>query len=90
MECSASLQRVLRADTRAYQIFPNAEPSVTQLFDFQTWLSAAKDEEALRAGRSDSDVTLLSHLHSLLTSSEGQVPSDKPLFKPTFRFVFDA
>ncbi len=94
LECSASLERVLRADTRAQQMFPNAEPSVTQLSDFQTWLSAAKDEEASRnadyAGRSDSDVTLLSHLHSLLTSSEGQVPSDKPLFKPAFRFVFDA
>lgn len=70
-------------------MFPNAEPSVTQLSDFQTWLSAAKDEEASRnadyAGRSDSDVTLLSHLHSLLTSSEGQVPNDIPHSEPTFR-----
>jgi hypothetical protein len=45
--------------------------------DFQNWLSAAKVEEASRnadyAGRSDSDQTLLSHLHSLLTSGEGQV-----------------
>jgi hypothetical protein len=56
---------------------PNAEASVTQLSDFQNWLSAAKDEESSRnadwAGRSDSDRTLLSHLHSLLTSDEGQV-----------------
>lgn len=55
---------------------PNAEASVTQLSDFQNWLSAAKDEESSRnadwAGRSDSDRTLLSHLHSLLTSDEGQ------------------
>jgi hypothetical protein len=56
---------------------PNAEASVTQLSDFQNWLSAAKDEESSRnadwAGRSDSDPTLLSHLHSLLTSDDGQV-----------------
>ena len=73
-------------------MFPNAEPSVTQLSDFQTWLSAAKDEEASRnadyAGRSDSDVTLLSHLHSLLTSSEGQVPNDIPHSEPTFLVFF--
>jgi hypothetical protein len=56
---------------------PHAEPSITQLSDFQNWLSAAKDEESSRnqdyAGRSDSDHTLLSHLHSLLSSGEGQV-----------------
>jgi hypothetical protein len=61
-------------------LYPNAEPTVTQLSDFQTWLSAAKQEEASRnadyAGRSDSDQTLLSHLHSLLTSSDVQVDSD--------------
>jgi hypothetical protein len=58
-------------------MYPNAEPSVTQLSDFQNWLSSAKDEEASRnadyAGRSDSDQTLLSHLHALLTSGEQQV-----------------
>ena len=58
-------------------MYPNAEPSVTQLSDFQTWLLGAKTEESSRnadyAGRSDSDHTLLSHLHSLLTSGEKQV-----------------
>ena len=69
-------------------MFPNAEPSVTELSDFQTWLSAAKDEKASRKRRSDRHVTLLSHLHSLLTSSEGQVPNDIPHSEPTFRVFF--
>lgn len=30
------------------QIYPNTEPTVPQLLDFQTWLSAAKDEESSR------------------------------------------
>jgi hypothetical protein len=58
-------------------MYPNAEPSVNQLSDFTNWLLAAKGEESSRnadyAGRSESDQTLLSHLHALLTSGEGQV-----------------